>query len=301
MTLSREEIGELSRKLLISKETKPQLEIKEELFCSPPEPCIAADKPAILFLGMNPAGNEADAAREKKTNGLFLYYYEEFFGKNGLSEHFINRKKYGKRPGYNNGLVYADYYKPIYEFFEKITGKPIAWEWCNYKPDELFDLIRKTDLDLTAADENCLKKCLDKYNNESEYQLIIRDLVYYHQTNGFEKLLKKVSDDGVREIVADLINAYIKQIPDLKLIYVSFAKTCDYIYTLTGCDDSYLTEYTTDNEDKSKLDEYGCFEYKGIPVILAGCSLGGGRALDKYSRFRVGAKVKEILKVNNHK
>ncbi|WP_295152314.1 hypothetical protein [uncultured Ruminococcus sp.] len=307
-------LGEYSTYLI--KENKR----KNKLCCPAPEPNIDKDKPAILFLGLNPAGNEDDAKRDEKTHGLFLNYYKEFIdgyetedGKkhNGLSKELINHKKTKNSKGYSKGFVYSDYYKPIHDFFTEVTENPIAWEWCNYELEYLYNTIEETKLKLSPNDRDCIEHCKNHYSDNGKYQLIIRDLVYYHQTSNFSDILinentsnikiKNVGIKSVKEIVADMINAYIKQIPNLKLIYVSFAKTCDYIYTLTGCEDSYLTKYTTDKEDKSKLDEYGCFEYKGIPVILAGCSLGGGRALDKYSRFRVGVKVKEILKEKNHK
>lgn len=272
----KKDLGKLSRKLLKDKYNREEGYVK--LHCPAPEPHIAEDKPAILFIGMNPAGGETDAERDKKTNGLFLNYYEEFDDKYGLSYELKNSKDSSKV------FVYKDYFKPILDFFNQASGKEIAWEWCNYELEDLYMIIEKTGLVLTESDKECLKRCHEKYNKEAKYQLIIRDLVYYHQTKKFNTLLKRVSEPEVKETVKELIDSYIATIlekSNIKLIYASSATTCNYIMTLP--------------KDGKKMESFGGFYYNGIPVILAGRPLNGEGVIDNYSKMRLLVAVEDLL------
>lgn len=272
------DLGELSRKLLKEK-------YNESLYCPAPEPHISGDKPVILYIGMNPAGGKDDADRDKKTNGLFLNYYEEFEGENGLSEMLINSKENSK------GFAYKKYFYPILDFFTKASGRKIAWEWCNYPLDELYKRIECSGFKLSESDKKCLKHCHKKYIQEAKYQLIIRDLVYYHQTKDFNALLKSVSDSEAQKTVKDLIDSYIDTIPNanqLKLIYVSSATSCNYVMTLPN----------------KKIEDFGGFYYfyndcVKIPIILAGRQLNGLGRIDNYSKIRLFSSVKSLLDSEN--
>lgn len=251
-----------------------------KLVCPAPEPHISEDKNAILFIGMNPAGNEDDAERDIQTNGFYLYYYEEY---DKMSKNFTGPEHTSNR------LTYKKYYKPILDFFDEVTGKTgkLAWEWCNYhKFADLCKIISKVNKDVTEKDLKLLKDCYVKYN-QSNYQIIIRDLVYYHQTTKFKDLLKSSEDAEVKETVKKCIDRYIDMFPEdkLKLIYVSTATSCRYIeQALEGC-------YTSD--------EFGTIRYRSIPIVFAGRALSGPGVIDKYSRGRLAGTVKAILTNKN--
>lgn len=57
------ELGSLSRKLINGIPN-------EELSCPAPIPYMDKEKYTILFIGLNPSGDERDADRDRKTNSL---------------------------------------------------------------------------------------------------------------------------------------------------------------------------------------------------------------------------------------
>lgn len=269
----KDNLGELTRTLL-----KPGYD--PMLICPAPEPHISEDKNAILFIGMNPAGGEDDAERDRTTNGFYLYYYDEY-GK--MSKNFTEPEQTSKR------LMYKKYYKPILEFFDYVTGgkkEKIAWEWCNYNFEDLCDIIRKVNNGVSDDDLKRLERCYDKYN-QSNYQIIIRDLVYYHQTTKFKDLLKSSKDADVKQAVKECIDCYIDMFPEhkLKLIYVSTATSCRYI------------EQALEGDCTS--DEFGTIIYRSIPIVFAGRALSGHGVIDNYSKRRLAGTVKAILKNEN--
>lgn len=268
----KDNLGELTRTLL-----KPGYD--SELICPAPEPHISEDKNAILFIGMNPAGGEDDAQRDIQTNGFYLYYYEEY---DKMSKNFTKPKQTSTR------LMYKPYYKPILDFFGEVTGEKgkIAWEWCNYNFEDLCETIKKVNEDVTVNDLELLKGCYNNYN-QSNYQIIIRDLVYYHQTTKFKDLLKPAEDADVKQAVKECIDCYIDMFPEdkLKLIYVSTATSCRYIEQAL--------------EDDCTRDEFGTISYRSIPIVFAGRALSGHGVIDKYSKRRLTGTVKAILTNKN--
>ncbi|MCR4813943.1 MAG: hypothetical protein K5879_03860 [Lachnospiraceae bacterium] len=265
-------LGELTRTLL-----NPGYD--PELFCPAPKTFISEDKKAILFIGMNPAGDKEDAKRDYATGGLFLNYYEEF---DKLSKEFAKPKQKSK------GLIYKTYYNPILNFFKEATGEDIAWEWCNYNFDDLLAIIKRVNNDVSDKDIRILKDCFDKYNN-SACQIIVRDLVYYHQTKDFNTIIKSAEDDEVKKNIKTVFDSYIKMFPKtdmLKLIYVSTATSCKYIENVllsSGC----------------RPNDFGIYEYQYngmiIPVVLAGRPLNGPGVIDKYSKRRLLGTVKTVI------
>lgn len=284
-SLSPEEIGILSRELLKDKG-------EQKFYCNPPTPCISKDKPVIIFIGMNPAGGKDDAERDKKTEGLFLNYYEEFDDEeSGLSDVI------------KDTFTSYKYFYPVLEFFKGVIGE-VLWEWCNY--DNIDNLCKRIEAECKQLNDekekdrlkNCLEKCKNKYTKEATYQVIMRDLVYYHHSNGnkFKKLLignptpdKLVSKNPkktVRDVMEQLIDYYIDMVPDksqIKLIYASSSVTCKFVSCL--------------NDDKDlNLKPFGGFYYKGIPILLAGRALSGAGVTDDYSKVRLQTAVEYLLK-----
>ena len=264
----------------LGKETTKILKdnFKMELCTPAPKPFIDSEKNTILFIGMNPAGNEYDVKREKETEGLFLNYYKEL---NSLDESwFCNNDSKEKIKAF----IYKPYFKPILEFFEEVTGKDkIAWEWCNRDFSDLIKTIKRVR-NIDTEEEKILKICYDRYKF-SDYQIVMRDLVYYHQTADFNKILKPKNDKTVQETIRKALEEYIKTIPEdkLKLIYVSSATSCNYL-------EEALKSYSCSMDEK-----YGAMYFNNIPVIFAGRALNGAGVIDKYSKNRLKFAVKELL------
>jgi hypothetical protein len=202
---------------------------------------------------------------------LFLNYYKEL-GK--WEDSNINDECSGR-------LIYKPYFSPILDFFEKATDnkKTFAWEWCNYKDFEKLVERIKLVHKITEEEKKSLKECWEYYRN-SNYQIIVRDLFYYHISSEFKTLLKNEKDvnDKIKTIVKERLDRYIDlfQRNNLKLIYISFTIACDYV------------ELAIEKELTNSC-------YRGIPVVFAGRSLSGVGAMDKYSKERLIREVREVL------
>ena len=268
-------IGELSRQIM-----KDEY-IDKKLCCNAPGDYININKDTILFIGMNPAGDEKDVEREEKTKGLFLNYYKDLENlKKENADWFCSKTKNSDK---EKAFIYGTYFRPILEFFENVAGKnKFAWEWCNCPLDKLKKTIESVRGELSDKESKILEKCYKKYC-DAQYQIVIRDLVYYHQTSDFNKLLK--SEQNVQNTVLELLNKYIDIIPKekLKLIYVSSATSCKYI-------ENALTSYGY------KMDDFGIINYNDIPVLFAGRPLNGTGVIDKYSKIRLMNAVKKYIK-----
>lgn len=250
-----------------------------------------------MFIGLNPAGNEFDAKRSKATESLFLNYYEEFDELDKLDDNWFCDKVDNENENKHKSFIYKKYFEAIYKFFHDILNKKeIAWEWCNCEFEKLIENIKNVRKDISKDERQIqiLDNCYKKYN-ESKYQIIIRDLVYYHQTSGFCKILKKENDNEVKVIVKNILDSYINIFPDkkkLKLIYVNYSATCHYLEeALKGTESFDINKdgvayyrFQQDNEDIT------------IPIMFAGCALSGQRAIDKYSKIRLQSAVKRLLK-----
>ena len=268
-------IGELSRQIM-----KDEY-IDKKLCCNAPRDYIDTSKDTILFIGMNPAGDEKDVEREDKTKGLFLNYYEDLEKlKNENPDWFCSKTDNSDK---EKAFIYGTYFRPILEFFENAAGKDkFAWEWCNCPFDELKKTIERVRGELSDKESKILKECHSKYRT-AQYQIVMRDLVYYHKTSDFNKLLK--SEQKVQVTVLELLDKYIDIIPKekLKLIYVSSATSCKYI-------ENALTSHG------DKMDDFGIINYNDIPVLFAGRPLNGAGVIDKYSKIRLMNAVKKYIK-----
>ena len=260
--------------------------------CPAPEPVINKDKDSILYIALNPAGADIAATRDKCTGSLFLNYYPEFDG--GLSD-TIHKSQGNKDDKTDDGkrFTYTSFYKPILDFFTELVGvRSIAWEWCNIDSKKLIERINKyfkenNNSPMKKEDENCLKECRRKYKG-AKYQIIERDLVYYHQTSGFKELLKKEAD--VTNEVKNMIDHYIQMFKKkdesskLRLIYISSATACHYVRAALY------------NDKESVFEGYVGLKYRGIPVVFAGSELSGQRCLDHYSKSRLAYSIVDLLK-----
>lgn len=270
--------------------------LKDELLnrfsCPAPEPAINKDKDSILYIALNPAGADKAAQRDKCTGSLFLNYYTDF--DEGLSDtiHKSQDKKDNKTDD-EMRFTYKSFYKPILDFFTELVGvRSIAWEWCNIDSEKLIERINKYfkeyyNSPIKKEDEKCLRECQRKYKG-AEYQIIERDLVYYHQTSGFKELLKKEAD--VTNEVKNMIDHYIQEFKNtddttnLSLIYISSSTACHYVRAALY------------DDKKSVFEGYVGLKYRGIPVVFAGSELSGQRCLDHYSKSRLAYSIVNLLK-----
>jgi len=235
-----------------------------------------------LIIGLNPAGKKEDAVRDEATGGLFLNYYDSFDSiKNGQ---LIAKKQ---NTNASEVLIYKAYFKPILAIIEDAVDDTCAWEWCNYDFDEIEEKIRRIKEDVNDETIKCIKACHNE-RSTAKYQIIVRDLVYYHQTSKFAKLLLPPKNATAIEVVKDLIDAYIDEFPDksrLKFIYVHSATASHYVK------EALLPQ-------GDELKEFGGLLYKKevyeIPVLLGG-ALSGQAAIDIYSRERLKTAMKELV------
>lgn len=74
----------------------------------------------VLIMGLNPAGDENDAEREKSYR---TYYYSVETSNNNRT-----------------GFIYNQYFRPILDFVDNTIGSA-KWPWCNMSFDQLVTEI----------------------------------------------------------------------------------------------------------------------------------------------------------------
>lgn len=120
----------------------------------------------VLIIGLNPAGDEKDAKREKDINLPYLYCLD-------LDNKNVNIKTH---------WTYVKYFRPILKFVNNITDNNAKWAWCNYEENDINKICEHNDL-------KKYKKEILAYYNEVKCRNIavyIGDMFYYHETKSNE-------------------------------------------------------------------------------------------------------------------
>ena len=161
----------------------------------------------ILVMGLNPAGDEEDAARGRTDRTYFC--------------HLDSRK------GFQNDWCNNHYFQPIFRFVEKTAG-PAKWPWCNKKWSELEEEIgRYTDL---HPIREIIKKNYYK-NRGNEYTIYIGDMFYYHETKSEKLPLRKNVDFHryAREMLKLHIDCLRKHNKKIEYVYINNAKVSHWL------------------------------------------------------------------------
>ncbi len=228
--------------------------------CSTEFECVNSkeSQKCILVFGINPSGDEKDAIGEKDSK--YLYYLP--------NANILER-------------TYPKFYKPIFEIMSMATNNNAKWDWCNYREDELKELI-KIDNKLKPYSEEILEHYSEFKDNK--YSIYIGEFFYYHMKSQSE-FLKLVNTANIGEHMIKMLNMHIREIVNrgnsIELIYINNATASHELCKALG-----VSEYCSSTE----------YEYNNqIFRILFGSMLSGMRAMDSFSKARLINEMKEHL------
>ena len=157
----------------------------------------------VLIIGLNPAGDEKDAKREKDINLPYLYCLD-------LDNKNVNIKTH---------CTYVKYFRPILKFVNNITDNNAKWAWCNYEENDINKICEHNDL-------KKYKKEILAYYNEVKCRNIavyIGDMFYYHETKSNEIPLCKNLGNYYEEMLKLHITCLRKHNKNIKFIYINSA------------------------------------------------------------------------------
>ncbi len=214
------------------------------------------EEDCILVMGLNPAGKEDDAKREREgPDRTYWYSIDSAVSKDDTPKWFYNK-----------------YFRPIFEFARATLGDDVKWPWCNYTWDVIQDEIEQYE-DLKEIEPQIKRFYESCY--AAKYTIYIGDMFYYHETSATElmKLLNK-KESEYYDYCRRMLDFHIKALTDHK-------KKIKYIYVANARVSRWLSK-----------DQPITFELRedGIGVFYGGM-LSGQRCLDLFSRERL---IKEI-------
>ena len=158
----------------------------------------ALGKECVLVIGLNPAGYEIAADKEKK-NRTYLY---------SLSDKNIN-----------SSYVYNNYYRPIYTLMNDIFNNEVKWHWCNKDWKNLREEIENSEdnVFLDIIHEEYIK------HKEKRITIYVGDMFYYHETNSRKLPLKGEYD--YQSYCRDMLKLHIDFLTGsdktIKFIYIN--------------------------------------------------------------------------------
>lgn len=217
----------------------------------------------VLILGMNPAGDENDAEREKKIQSLCYVP-----GLEGDSSAVMKRCHYPR------------YFKPIYDLVQETISKDVMvkWSWCNIPQQEL----EKQLTHIAGITEEQKEKILAFYlkaKEEGNITIYTGDMFYYHETQSGR--LKQLLDDKIdSDYYHNMLTWHIKTLKEHN-------KSIKYVYINNALASHGLTD-GSDNAGASMI------KIEEVPVFT-GCMLSGGRAMDVFSKTRLIKEIKNEL------
>ena len=181
----------------------------------------------VLIIGLNPAGDEHDAERERE-NRTYLC------GIDGISR---------------NSWVYNPYFSPILDLINSTVKGGAKWAWCNLPRVKIEQEI-EDNADLHPYRE----KVLQFYNEHKndKYTIYIGDMFYYHETNS--KKLPKREDVDYHQYCKEMLELHIK-------VLRSLGKIVDYVYI----NNAEVSRWLCGNEEDKTFERlfdtyvfYGC-------------------------------------------
>lgn len=241
---------------------------REGLIISPAEEALIAsrgfdiaendNKPerCILVIGLNPAGNEDDAERERKSGHIYYYSLE--------SKTRINSK-----------WIYKNYYSPIWDFSKGVFGNNIKWPWCN-QPWRSLEAELKNDNELADHIQE-FKNQFDMSQNQNYCTIYIGDMFYYHSTDSKEIFYHIRNKGDEQSYCLDMLTMHINELrkhnKDVEFVYINNAQVSHWL-----CGETAKTKMIVNN----------------TPVYL-GSMLSGQRSMDLFSRQRLIEEIRKDL------
>lgn len=224
------------------------------------------EEDSVLILGLNPAGDEKDADRERIIQSLCYVP--------GLDQSGVLKRCH-----------YPRYFKPIYDLVQETISKDVMvkWSWCNIPWEELEEQLK--NIGVTEEQEEQKGKILDFYqkaNAKEEGNLTIYtgDMFYYHETQSGK--LKELLVDGFdNSYYLEMLKWHIKTLQE------DHHKSIKYVYINNALASHGLTDGGV-NAGASMI-------YIDDVPVFTGCMLSGGRAMDVFSRTRLVSEIKQEL------
>lgn len=216
-----------------------------------------SEEKCILIIGLNPAGDEKDAEREKKER---TYLYSISKGEKITSK-----------------WLYNSYYRPIYDFAKAVLGDKVKWPWCNKGWDELEKEIANSEL---SGNKKTLKDEYDNHKNHP-YVIYIGDMFYYHETDSKSLPLSKKPNENpaaAKEYCKEMLRLHIDALKAAN-------KTIEFVYINNAKVSHWL------REDKEKTFE----EVDGVKVFYGGM-LSGKRSMDTFAKQRLVNEIKSNIR-----
>ena len=171
----------------------------------------------ILVIGLNPAGDNTDAAREKQ-NRTYLYSIT------------------GNKVKVDSKWLYNKYYRPIYEFAKEVVEDNVKWPWCNKDWDTLEKEIDGSEL---SPFKDILIKEYDNHKGHT-CTIYIGDMFYYHETSSKELPLNKGYKGGLEGYSMEMLEMHIAALRDanknIKFVYINNAQVSHWL-----CGDKTMT------------------------------------------------------------
>lgn len=160
----------------------------------------------VLILGLNPAGNENNAA-EARTKRDKPYLFSTNSGK------------------YSN-YAYNSYFGQIYEFVNDVLKEGAKWSWCTQSREQIKELFEGDETILNEYDANKNKR----------YVIHVGDIFYYHQTNSkdvINKFKNKVGEGNFHSIAREILETHIQYFKDhnktIKFVYINNATVSNWL------------------------------------------------------------------------
>lgn len=167
------------------------------------------EEDCILVMGLNPAGDEQDAKRERDYNRN--YFYSIGYGKS------------------DSRWIYNKYYRPIYETINRTVKEGAKWPWCNKTWKEIEEEIH-TYKDLEPIKKD-IKEFFDK-TKDNRYTIFVGEFFYYHETHAKELPLRKKIDK--EKYCRDMLKLHISELKQhkksIKYIYINNARVSGYFW-----------------------------------------------------------------------
>lgn len=285
MALLTKEIIDLFKKQKIVIK-KPGENIKIEDLVGPgfnPTYPLSGKREGILVFGLNPAGDESEAAEERKPEFFPLNYID--------STGVVDKKLLRNRSwGYFHSIM--DAFNDVCRSFE--VNENVKWDWMNLDEQTLSARLHND-----GWGELDVRTILSEYKKKSSanYTIYIGDLFYVHETssnNLFKWLNIKDSDKALssvyKQYIQDMFQQHIDELlnnnVNLKFIYINNAKASKLINNnvFGGGYESYKTySYGSDGSKKE------------IPVFFGGMLSNG--VTDVFARDRLIKEIQNICHI----
>ena len=215
------------------------------------------EQDCALIMGINPAGKENDARREK--NGLKPYFYSLI----------------GKTNGNMKGYLSNTYFRPICNLVNAATGDGAKWQWCSKEEREIIEQINENE-DLFRNKKTVIKQY--EKDHGKPWVIYVGDMFYYHETSS-KKLLDKLKDIDCHTYSEEMLKLHIDALKrhnkNIRFVYINNAKVSQW---LKEDGESAPTHIVVD----------------GVVVFL-GAMLSGKRAMDVFSRERLIKEISKYL------